>query len=139
VRLQATRIIITVTALLSACVSSSGFVEDTRTMGSIQAAFDRSKHAIYHVYAEALKRNPGLTGRVVYRITVNADGKVVNSVVIKSLIDDPEVPVAINQIILGMSFGKVRHRGNVTFNYPMDFIPKKRDTSGSDHSPRRSG
>jgi uncharacterized protein len=99
------------------------YVEETRTKKSIQAAFDRSKNDIYRVYAEALRHNPELLGKTIYRIMVDAEGRVVEVTIKESSLKDAQVNGAISNIIAKMDFGKVRRAGNVTFMYPLEFLP----------------
>ena len=111
--------------LLAACATNVGVLDESRTDENIQAAFERSKHEIYGVYAKALRDGrTKLRGRVVFRITVDRDGRVVRSSIAESSLHDSTVPIDVNRIIAGMDFGRVRHPGNVTFLYPMDFIPE---------------
>jgi len=110
--------------LLMACAANQNYIEGTRTIKSIQAAFDQSKYDIYRVYSEALEQNPGLLGKTIFRVTVSADGDVVQSTVVESTLNDTRITSAVNQIIYRMNFGRVRQTGNVTFTYPIDFIPR---------------
>jgi uncharacterized protein len=103
--------------------SRGTYVEEARTKKSIQAAFDRAKNDIYRVYAEALRRNPDLLGKTIYRITVGAEGHVVEITVKESSLKDAQVSGAISDIIAKMDFGKVHRAGNVTFMYPLEFLP----------------
>jgi len=111
--------------LLAACAVSRSFVEEARTMKSTQAAFNQSKHDIYHVYSEALKRQPDLIGKTIFRIVVSADGIVVQSTVVETTLDDKAVNATVNDIIRGMDFGSVRQPESVVIHYPIEFLPKK--------------
>lgn len=124
-RMQFQKVIVCGALLLAGCATNDVSVENGRTTKSIQASFERHKYDIYRVYSEALKQKPDLVGKVVFRLTIDPDGHVTESTVVESTMNDNEVPLALNQLISQMDFGKVKDPRNTTFKYPIDFVPSR--------------
>ena len=111
--------------ILSACAHAAAYVEESRTLKSVNAAFERSKHDIYKVYSSALRSKPDLQGRVLFRITLDSNGHAGKVSVTESTLDDNEVLRQVSGIIASMDFGKVRRVGSVVVTYPIEFLPKE--------------
>ncbi len=60
---------------------------------------------------------------IVYRISVNPDGNVIKSEVIKSTSENNKLKQEISDIILKINFNKVKNQEVYTFNYPIVFLP----------------
>ena len=113
------------TTILSACVHADAYVEENRTLKSVNAAFERNKQDIYEVYSKALRSKADLRGRAMFRITIDSNGRVAEVSVAQATLDDNAVLRQVSGIIARMDFGKVRRAGSVVVTYPIDFLPKK--------------
>lgn len=117
--------IILCATILSACIHDVAYVEESRTLKSVKAAFERSKHDIYNAYSKALTSKPDLQGRVKFRIIIDSDGHVGAVSIVESTLDDDKVLSEIGGIIKSMDFGKVRHGQSTALTWPIEFLPKK--------------
>lgn len=116
--------IILCATILSACAHDNVYVEESRTLHSVKAAFEHSKHDIYKVYSTALTSAPGLQGRVKFLIIIEPNGHVKNVSIAESTLNDAGVLREISGIIKNMNFGKVRHGESIALTWPMEFLPK---------------
>ncbi len=96
---------------------------EARTDDNVAAVFAQHKEAIYLLYKDALKKKPGLTGKVVLKITIDADGNIIKSAVVESTLGDSDLLARLSELVSEMKFGRVTLRSNTTFLYPMEFIP----------------
>lgn len=113
--------------ILSSCAHETAYVEESRTLKSVNAAFERNKHDIYRIYSKALRSKPDLQGRAVFRIIIDSNGYVGKVSVSESTLDDNEVLHQVSGILAGMNFGKVRRIGSVVVAYPIEFLPKENE------------
>jgi len=93
-----------------------------RSDENIQLVFERSKPAIFALYHRALRKNPALQGRVVFRMTIAANGKVTSCKVQSSEIDDPALLKRLVAKIKRINFGA---QNVATWNdtYLINFLP----------------
>jgi len=76
-----------------------------RSDENIQLTFEKSKPAIFALYHRALRKNPSLQGRVVFRMTIDASGKVLKCSIDSSEIDDPALLKRLVAKIKRINFG----------------------------------
>jgi len=76
-----------------------------RSDENIQLTFEKSKPAIFALYHRALRKNPSLQGRVVFRLSIAANGKVLKCSVDSSEIDDPALMKRLVAKIKRINFG----------------------------------
>jgi len=76
-----------------------------RSDENIQLTFEKSKPAIFALYHRALRKNPSLQGRVVFRMTIDPSGKVLKCSVDSSEIDDPALLKRLVAKIKRINFG----------------------------------
>lgn len=93
-----------------------------RTSEDIARIFDQNKGSIYSLYRRALRKNPGLEGTVVLRLTIQPDGRVSQCSVVSSELDDPSLERKIVLKVKRINFGS---RNVEVWNdtYPINFIP----------------
>lgn len=51
--------------------------------------FDRNRGSIYSIYNHVLRKNPGLKGKIVLRLTISPSGKVTFCELVSSELADP--------------------------------------------------
>ncbi|MFT6731929.1 MAG: protein TonB [Polaribacter sp.] len=93
-----------------------------RSDENIQLAFDKNKSAIFALYHRSLRKDPSLQGRVVFRLTISASGKVTACSVDTSEIVDPKLLKRLVSRIKRINFGA---QSVVTWNdtYQINFLP----------------
>ncbi|HEX3344078.1 MAG TPA: AgmX/PglI C-terminal domain-containing protein [Polyangiaceae bacterium] len=87
-------------------------------------------------YADALKRNPKLSGRLAVSFRILGDKKVGGVVdeahmTEDTTIDDAEMQTCVRESMMSVSFDAPPNDGEVTVVYPIDFSPDD-DEAGSD-------
>lgn len=93
-----------------------------RSIEEIQMIFDRNKGSIYSVYNRALRKDPGLKGKIVLRLTIAPSGKVSRCDLISSELGDPVLGKKIASRVKLFDFG-AKDVTEVTITYPIDFLP----------------
>lgn len=76
-----------------------------RSDENIALAFEKSKPAIFALYHRALRKNPSLQGRVVFRLTIAPNGKVTKCSVDSSELDDKALLKRLISKIKRINFG----------------------------------
>lgn len=94
-----------------------------RTGEEIKLAFDANKSAIYGIYQRALRQNPLLEGRVVFRLTIAPTGEVTACSIVSSALNDPELEAKLIARIQLINFGARAKIEPWTGNYHIDFVP----------------
>ena len=94
-----------------------------RTGEEIKLAFDANKSAIYGIYQRALRQNPLLEGRVVFRLTIAPTGEVTACSIVSSALNDPELEGKLVARIQLINFGARAKIEPWTGNYHIDFVP----------------
>lgn len=95
----------------------------SRTDEEIQIVFDRYKAALYRIYNRELRKNPGLQGKLVLRITIQPDGSVSMCKLESSDMKAPELEKKIVARVKLFNFGKKDGVPPLTILYPIDFLP----------------
>jgi hypothetical protein len=89
---------------------------------NIQLAFDSAKGALQALYHRALRNNPDMKGRVVFRLEIQADGRVTACEIVSSELNDPELERKLSTRVKQIDFGAM----NVEVwkdTFRMDFFP----------------
>lgn len=94
-----------------------------RTGEEIKLAFDANKSAIYGIYQRALRQNPLLEGRVVFRLTIAPTGEVTACTIVSSALNDPELEAKLVARIQLINFGARAKIEPWTGTYNIDFVP----------------
>jgi len=97
-------------------------------MGSVSAAtirsvFRRYQPKIRHVYEKALKRSPALTGKIVVKLTIGADGKVAKTEITQDTLQDASLAAELLKVLSRMRFPKPKGGGSMVVTYPFVFAP----------------
>jgi len=94
----------------------------SRSYEDIQIVFDRNKGAIYSLYNRALRKDPGLQGKMVISLTISASGKITHIKLVSSELGDPVLEKKLLRRIKMFNFG-AKQVEDVTVTYPIDFLP----------------
>jgi len=93
-----------------------------RSDENIQLTFEKSKPAIFALYHRALRKNPALQGRVVFRLTIAASGKVTKCSIDSSELDDPALLKRLVAKIKRVNFG-AQNVAVWSDTYLINFLP----------------
>lgn len=94
----------------------------SRSREEIEMVFDRNKAAIFALYNRALRKDPGLEGKVVLTITIEPDGRVSACNVVSSDLNAPELESKLVRRVKMFRF-EARDVATVTTTKPIDFFP----------------
>lgn len=94
----------------------------SRSQEDIQIVFDKNKSAIFNIYNRALRKNPTLQGKLVFRLSIAPSGKVTSITLVSSELGDKKLERKLLARIKMINFG-AKPVGSVTINYPIDFLP----------------
>jgi len=93
-----------------------------RSIEEVRRVFDANKGAIFAIYNRALRKNPGLQGKVVLELTIDPSGRVLDCTVLDSeLTDSAVVSKIVNRVKL-FDFG-AQNVIRTRINYPVHFLP----------------
>ncbi len=84
--------------------------------------FDRNKAAINNIYNRALRANPTLRGKVVFRLTIAPSGELTRVEVVSSELRDAALERKLVLHIKRITFA-AKDVAATTLNYTMDFFP----------------
>ncbi len=102
-------------------VRSGGGVP-SRSREEIEMVFDQNKGAIYALYTRALRKDPGLQGKVVLRMTIEPSGAVSMVEIVSSELGDSELENKLVKRIKLFRFD-AKDVGRLTTTKPIDFFP----------------
>ncbi len=94
----------------------------SRSIEEIQIVFDRNKGAIYSLYNRELRKDPGLQGKLVLRLTIDPSGQVTQVELVSSELGLPALEHKLVQRVKMLSFG-AKAVETVTITYPIEFLP----------------
>ena len=95
----------------------------SRTDEEIQIVFDKYKAALYRIYNRELRVNPTLQGKVVLRITIEADGSVSLAKVESTDMNADKMLEKVVERVKRFNFGAKEGVPAITILYPIDFLP----------------
>jgi TonB family protein len=93
-----------------------------RSREEIEMVFDQNKGAIHALYNRALRSNPGLQGKLVLRLTIEASGEVSGCEIVSSELKDDELERRLVQRVRMFRF-LAKDVPPVTTTKPIDFFP----------------
>jgi len=94
----------------------------SRSQEDIQIVFDKHKGAIFNIYNRALRSDPSLEGKVVFRLTIAPSGQVTAISVVSSDLGNETLEHKLLARIKMINFG-AKPVDTVTLTYPIDFLP----------------
>ncbi len=101
---------------------SGGSRKASRSIEEIQLVFDRNKAAIYSIYNRALRKDPTLEGKVILKLTISPDGRVVACELVSSELSAPGIERKLVARIRLFDFG-AKEVETMVVTYPIDFLP----------------
>ncbi len=93
-----------------------------RSEEEVQIVFDRNRGGFDRTYARALRDDPALQGKVVFRLTIEPNGSVSNCTVVSSELGNPGLERKLVIKVKQLKF-KSKDVLTTTVNYPIDFFP----------------
>ena len=93
-----------------------------RSREEIEKVFDQNKGAIYALYTRALRRDPGLEGKLVLKFTIEPSGAISDCEIVSSELEDEELERKLVQRVKLFKF-KAKDVASVTTTKPIDFFP----------------
>lgn len=94
----------------------------SRSYEEVQRVFEKNKGRIYSIYNRALRKAPGLKGRVVFDITIAAKGHVIDCQVVSSDLNDPALERKLVARIMLFVF-ESKDVDEIIVTYPIEFLP----------------
>ena len=93
-----------------------------RSREEIELVFDKNKGAIFALYNRALRSDPGISGKLVLRLTIAPTGEVTFCEVVSSELGNAELERKLVQRVRMFRF-EARDVEAVTTTKPIDFFP----------------
>lgn len=93
-----------------------------RTIEDLRLVFERNKGAIYALYNRALREDPTLQGKVVFRLVIAPSGAVTDCRVVSSELKNPALEEKLVARIRQFDFG-AKDVDVMDTTYPFDFLP----------------
>jgi len=102
-------------------VKSGGGVP-SRSREEIEMVFDQNKGAIYALYTRALRKDPGLQGKLVLSLTIEPSGEISNVEIVSSELNNAELERKLVQRVKLFRF-EAKDVARLTTTKPIDFFP----------------
>ena len=93
-----------------------------RSESEIQRTMEANKGALYSIYQRALRQNPAMQGKVVFKITIAPSGEVTDCTVVSSELGDSDLDRKLALRIKRIDFG-AKNAEVTSITYPIDFLP----------------
>ena len=93
-----------------------------RSEEEVQIVFDRNRGGFDRTYARALRDDPALQGKVVFRLTIEPNGSVSSCTVVSSELGNPSLERKLVVKVKQLKF-ESKDVLTTTVNYPIDFFP----------------
>jgi protein TonB len=103
--------------------NSNGTGGAARSEEEIRKIMEQHKGAIYSIYNRALRQNAALEGKMVVKIVIDPNGKIVEASLVSSELGDKDLETKILQRIKLISF-PASNVARTTLNQTFDFLPQ---------------
>lgn len=103
--------------------NSNGAGGAARSEEEIRKVMEQHKGAIYSIYNRALRQNAALEGKMVVKIVIDPNGKIVEASLVSSELGDKELEAKILQRIKLITF-PASNVARTTINQTFDFLPQ---------------
>ncbi len=102
--------------------TGGGRDQSARSDEEIRKIMDRNKGAIFAIYNRALRKNPGLQGKVTVQIVIEPSGQVASAKIVSSDLNDDALEKKLLARIRLIAFS-ANNVLRTTLNYSFDFLP----------------
>ena len=102
--------------------SESANATKSRSIEEVRKIFDRNKGAIYALYNRAIRKDPGLQGKVVIELVIEPSGMVSACQIVSSELNHKKLERKLVTRVKMFSFGE-KDVSVTRVNYPIDFLP----------------
>ena len=89
---------------------------------SIRQKMEEAKGRIFGIYNRALRENPTLQGKVVFKLVIEPNGAVSSAQIVSSELNDTDLERKLLAAVRGINFGSSDVL-QTTLNYSFDFLP----------------
>ncbi|MCW8901028.1 MAG: TonB family protein [Gammaproteobacteria bacterium] len=96
--------------------------QNARAIEELTLVFDKYKGALQNTYQRALRKDPTLQGKVVFELTINAAGQVVNCKIISSELGNKSLERKLVLQVKSFRFS-AKNVATVTVTMPIDLLP----------------
>lgn len=103
-------------------LTKGGSGKASRSIEEIRLVFERNKGGIYAIYNRALREDPSLQGKVVFKLTIAPAGHVVDCRIESTDLKSPEMEGKLLARIRQFDFGS-KDVEQMIVTYPVDFLP----------------
>lgn len=93
-----------------------------RTEEEITLVFDQNKGQLFTLYNRARRKNPGLKGKIIFKLTIAPTGKITDLVIVSSALNDKDLEKRLSRRIKQFQFGS-KNVKPMTVTYPIEFLP----------------
>ena len=100
--------------------SQSG--QNVRAIEELTLVFDKYKGSLQNIYQRALRKDPTLQGKVVFELTINAAGQVVNCRIVSSELNSKSLERRLVARVKSFRFA-AKNVATVTVTMPIDLLP----------------
>lgn len=103
-------------------LQKGGSGKASRSIEDVRLVFERNKGSIYAIYNRALRDDPTLQGKVVFKLTIAPTGEVTDLKIEASELKNPELERKLLARIRQFEFG-AKQVETLIATYPVDFLP----------------
>ena len=103
-------------------MQKSGSGKASRSIEDIRIVFDRNKGSLQNIFNRALRDEPGLQGKVVFKLTIAPSGEVTDVRIESSELKTPDLERKLVARIKQFDFG-AKSVETMVATYPVDFLP----------------
>ena len=96
--------------------------QNARGLEELTIVFDKYKGALEAIYVRTLRKDPTLQGKVVFELTINPSGKVINCKIVSSELGSKSLERRLVSRVKSFRFPS-KDVATVTVTYPIDFLP----------------
>lgn len=92
-----------------------------RSSGNIRRVFDQNKSSLFTLYHRELRKDPSIEGKLVLKLTIEANGTVSSCEIVSSDLNSPRLEKKIVSRVRLFNFG-AKSVASKTITYPIDFF-----------------
>ncbi len=93
-----------------------------RTYEEVTLVIDSNKGRIFNMYNRMLRKNPSLSGKIVFEITIEPSGAVADVKIVSSELNSPDLEKRLITLFKTFDFG-AKQVETMVVTFPIDFLP----------------